>query len=368
MNHDRPGAWVAFARTGKPDHPGIPHWPLFIPTSRMVNEPLWDVSRILGPVRPRKWKREEQAMSKTIVVTGASTGIGYATSLALAKAGYDVFAGVRSLSAGEPLVKAASSLPGKITPILLEVTDQAQVDAAGAQVKASLGGEPLFGLVNNAGIAHGGPLLHQSIDQIRQVMEVNVIGLIRVTQAFAPLMAATATSAARPGRIVNISSVAGKFGGPFLGAYVASKHAVEGLSETLRRELMLHGIDVIIIGPGAVQTAIWDKAETADIGYLAGTPYAGSAAQFNTYVIRTGRQGLKPERLGQVVLKALTTDKPKTRYAVAKNALADWILPQILPKRVVDRTIAKQMGFTPLGGAERRGRSKGASQRGQRVL
>jgi hypothetical protein len=311
-------------------------------------------------------RRKEQAMSKTIVVTGASTGIGYATSLALAKAGYDVFAGVRSLSAGEPLVKAASSLRGKITPILLEVTDQAQVDAAAAQVKASLGGEPLFGLVNNAGIAHGGPLLHQPIDQIRQVMEVNVIGLIRVTQAFAPLM--VATSAARPGRIVNISSVAGKFGGPFMGAYVASKHAVEGLSETLRRELMLHGIDVIIIGPGAVQTAIWDKAEAADTGYLAGTPYAGSTAQFNAHVIRNGRHGLKPERLGQAVLKALTTDKPKTRYAVVKDALADWILPQILPKRVVDRAIAKQLGFTRL----RRSRALRAKQRpargDQRVL
>ena len=186
--------------------------------------------------------------------------------------------------------------------------------------------------------------MHQSIDQIRQVMEVNVIGLIRVTQAFAPLMMATATNAARPGRIVNISSVAGKFGGPFLGAYVASKHAVEGLSETLRRELMLHGIDVIIIGPGAVHTSIWDKAEAADTRYLAGTPYAGSAAQFNAYVIRTGRQGLKPERVGQAVLKALTTDKPKTRYAVVKNSLADWILPHVLPKRVIDRTIAKRWG------------------------
>ncbi|MEO8926499.1 MAG: SDR family oxidoreductase [Caulobacteraceae bacterium] len=284
-------------------------------------------------------------MSKTVVVTGASTGIGFATSLALAKAGYDVFAGVRSANAGEALVKARAALPGEITPIPLEVTDPTSVAAAAAQVKAALGGEPLFGLVNNAGVGMGGPLLYQPIDEIRQVFEVNVIGLIAVTQAFAPMLAATPGSAARPGRIVNISSVGGKIGVPFLGAYVGSKHAVEGLSESLRRELMLFGIDVIVIGPGAVLTAIWDKAEAADTAYLAGTPYEATARQFNDYFIKNGRQGLKAERLGEAVLKALTVDKPKTRYAVVKNALANWTIPRMLPKRTVDRTIAKQLGF-----------------------
>jgi len=284
-------------------------------------------------------------LSKTIVITGASSGIGFAASLVLAKAGYDVFAGVRSLASGEPLVKAAAGLAGRVTPILLEVTDEAQVSAAAAQVSAALDGEPLFGLVNNAGIGVGGPLLHQPIDEIRQVFEVNVIGLVRVTQAFAPLMAASGTSASRPGRIVNISSVGGKFGAPFLGAYVGSKHAVEGLSESLRRELMLFGIDVIIIGPGAVVTAIWDKAESADVGYLAGTPYEASTAQFTDYFIKSGRQGLAAEHLGEVILKALTENKPKTRYAVVKGALTNWVLPRLLPKRVVDRTIAKQLGF-----------------------
>ena len=286
-------------------------------------------------------------MSKTVVVTGASTGIGFATSVALAKAGYDVFAGVRSEAAGEPLRKASASTPGKITPVALEVTDAASVAAAAAQVRAALDGEPLFGLVNNAGVGMGGPLLYQPIDEIRQVFEVNVIGLLRVTQAFAPLLAATPTSQARPGRVINISSVGGKFGAPFLGAYVGSKHAVEGLSESLRRELMVSGIDVIIIGPGAVVTAIWDKAEASDLGYLAGTAYEGPARRFNDYFIKSGRQGLKPERLGAAVLKALTVDKPKTRYAVVKNALANWILPQLLPKRAVDRTFAKNLGLTP---------------------
>ena len=286
-------------------------------------------------------------MSKTVVVTGASTGIGFATSVALAKAGYDVFAGVRSAAAGEPLTKASAATPGKITPIALEVTDEASVAAAAAQVKGALGGEPLFGLVNNAGIGLGGPLLFQPIDEIKQVFEVNVIGLLRVTQAFAPLLAATATSPARPGRVINISSVGGKMAAPFLGAYAGTKHAVEGLSESLRRELMVFGIDVIIIGPGAVVTAIWDKAEAGDLSYLAGTAYEGPAKRFNDYFIKSGRQGLKPERLGQVVLDALTTEKPKTRYAVVKNALTNWILPQLLPKRAVDRTIAKNLGLQP---------------------
>ncbi len=284
-------------------------------------------------------------MSKAVVVTGASTGIGFAASQALAKAGYDVFAGVRSAAAGEPLVAAAAKSPGKITPILLEVTAPASVAAAAAQVKAQVGDAPLFGLVNNAGVGMGGPLLYQPIDEIRQVFEVNVIGLLRVTQAFAPMLAAPAGSAWRPGRVVNISSVGGKFGAPFLGAYSASKHAVEGLSESLRRELMLFGVDVIIIGPGAVVTQIWDKAEAADTRYLAGTPYAASATQFIDYFIKSGRQGLKAEALGKVVLHALTVDKPKTRYAVVKNKLFAWTIPQMLPKRTVDRTIGKQLGF-----------------------
>jgi NAD(P)-dependent dehydrogenase (short-subunit alcohol dehydrogenase family) len=291
-------------------------------------------------------------MSKAVVVTGASTGIGFATSVALAKAGYDVFAGVRSAKAGEPLVKASASTPGKITPILLEVTDAASVALAAAQVKAALGGEPLFGLVNNAGIGLGGPLLHQPIDEIRQVFEVNVIGLLRVTQAFAPMLAATSTSGARPGRVVNISSVGGKMAAPFLGAYAGTKHAVEGLSEALRRELMVFGIDVIIIGPGAVVTPIWDKAEAGDLSYLAGTVYEGPAKQFNAYFIKTGRQGLKPEKLGAVVLKALTVDKPKTRYAVLKGGLMNWTLPRLLPKRAVDKTFAKNLGLTPKAAAK----------------
>ncbi|SDP02797.1 SDR family NAD(P)-dependent oxidoreductase [Afipia sp. GAS231] len=285
-------------------------------------------------------------MSKTVVVTGASTGIGFATSVALAKAGYDVFAGVRSEAAGEPLRKAAASTRGKITPIILEVTDAASVAAAAGQVKTALCGEPLFGLVNNAGIGLGGPLLYQPINAIQQVFDVNVIGLLRVTQAFAPLLAATPTSRTRPGRVINMSSMAGKLGAPFVGAYVGSKHAVEGLSESLRRELMVFGIDVIIIGPGAVVTAIWDKAEATDIGYLAGTVYAGPAKRVNDYFIKSGRQGLKPERLGAVVLMALTVDKPKTRYAVVKNALFNWTLPRLLPKRAVDRIFARKLGLT----------------------
>ena len=286
-------------------------------------------------------------MSRTIVVTGASTGIGFATSLALAKAGYDVFAGVRSQAAGEPLLTASAGARGRISPIALEVTNAASIATAAAQVKAALGGEPLFGLVNNAGIGLGGPLLYQPIDEIRQVFDVNVIGLLRVTQAFAPLLAATRTSQARPGRVINMSSMAGKFGAPFVGAYVGSKHAVEGLSDSLRRELMVFGIDVIVIGPGAVVTAIWDKAEATDTAYLAGTAYEGPAKRVNDYFIKSGRQGLKPERVGAVVLMALTADRPKTRYAVVKNALVNWTLPRLLPKRAVDRTFARKLGLTP---------------------
>src|SRR5271165_3413624 len=198
---------------------------------------------------------------KSVVVTGASTGIGWGTVKVLAEKGCHVFGSVRKQSDADRLRKEFGS---RFTPLLMDVTDDDAVRQAAALVAEALGRETLAGLVNNAGIAVPGPLLHLKAEEYRHQLEVNLIAPLVVTQAFAPLLGTDRSRQGQPGRIVNISSVGGKLGAPFLGAYVASKHGLEGMSQSLRRELLLYGIDVIVIGPGSVATPIWDKAEADD--------------------------------------------------------------------------------------------------------
>jgi NAD(P)-dependent dehydrogenase (short-subunit alcohol dehydrogenase family) len=212
-------------------------------------------------------------------------------------------------------------------------------------VSNQLGGETFFGLVNNAGIAVPAPLMHQPTDEFRHQLEVNLVSVVIVTKAFLPLLGSDRSRRGTPGRIINISSVGGKFGSPFLAAYVASKHGLEGLSESLRRELMLYGIDVIIVGPGSVATPIWDKAEQVDLSMYANTEYVEATRRVQEYMIRDGRNGYPPEKVGEVVWHALTTPRPRVRYAVIPGSSFRRILQMLLPKRVVDRIIARNLGF-----------------------
>src|ERR1043166_9486463 len=199
---------------------------------------------------------------KTVVVTGASTGIGWGSAKVLIKKGFKVFGSVRKEADGERLKK---DFGANFTPLLFDITDAAAVKRGAKQVAAALGNETLSGLVNNAGIAVPGPLLFLDIDELLHQLEVNVIGQMIVTQAFAPLLGAGPSRQGKRGRIVMISSVGGRNASPFVGPYNASKFALEGLSEALRRELMIYGIDVIVVAPGAVATPIWDKADTVDV-------------------------------------------------------------------------------------------------------
>jgi len=172
-----------------------------------------------------------------------------------------------------------------------------------------------------------------------------LIGQIIVTQAFLPQLGAERSLKGKPGRIVNISSVSGREGYPFLGAYAASKFALEGFSESLRRELMLYGIDVIIIGPGSVATPIWDKAERVDLSIYDNTEYAEAGRRIQKYMIEDGRRGYPPEKVGEIVLYALTTPKPRVRYAVVPGNFISRFIQILLPKRVIDRIIARNLGF-----------------------
>jgi NAD(P)-dependent dehydrogenase (short-subunit alcohol dehydrogenase family) len=278
---------------------------------------------------------------KSVVVTGASTGIGWGCTKVLIKKGFRVFGSVRKAADAERLSKEFGA---NFVPLLFDVTDEAAVKAGAAKAAGGVEGEPLFGLVNNAGIAVAGPLLYLDVDEFRHQLEVNVTGQLIVTQAFAPLLMADTTQKATPGRIVMMSSVGGKNASPFVGAYNASKFALEGLSESLRRELMLVRIDVIVVAPGAVATPIWDKAEEVDVSRYANTPFAASLTKLRNYMLSSGRKGLKPERLGSAVWHALTTKNPKTRYVVTPDPIQN-LMVNTLPKRTVDRIVAGRLGL-----------------------
>ncbi len=278
----------------------------------------------------------------SVVITGVSTGIGWGITKVLIQKGFRVFGSVRKTQDAERLSKEFGS---NFVPLIFDVTDEPAVQAAARQVREQLNGETLFGLVNNAGIAVPAPLIHISTDDFRYQLEVNLVSVLIVTKAFVSLLGADRSLRGKPGRIINISSVGGKNGGPFLGPYAASKHGLEGFSESLRRELMLYRIDVIIIGPGSVATPIWDKAEQADISAYASTDYAEAAKRVQNYMIADGRRGHPPEKVGEVVWQALTTPKPRVRYAVIPGSSFRRIIQMLLPKRVVDRIIARNLGF-----------------------
>jgi NAD(P)-dependent dehydrogenase (short-subunit alcohol dehydrogenase family) len=274
---------------------------------------------------------------RTVVVTGASTGIGQATVLYLLRLGFRVFGGVRRDSDALPF----QAFP-HFHPLIFDVTDPAVVEAAVAQVSSMLGGSTLTGLVNNAGIAVAGPVLHLALEDFRRQIDVNLTGVFVVTKAFLPLLGCGRTTGS-PGRIVNISSVSGQIGWPMLGAYCASKHGLEGLSESLRRELAPFGIEVSIVGPGVVKTPIWRKSE--DLSRFVGTPYESPLARLRELMNESERRGMEPEQVAGVIHRALTERCPKARYAVVRSWLWDVALPLWLPKRIVDREIARRLGL-----------------------
>ncbi len=280
---------------------------------------------------------------RSVVITGTSTGIGWGTAKVLIANGFRVFGSVRKTSDAERL---AAEFGDRFVPLLFDVTDEAAVKAAAADVRTALAGEKLAGLVNNAGVAVAGPLLELPIEEFRHQIEVNLVGVVIATKAFVPLVGTDPQLKGKPGRIINISSVGGRNAAPFLAPYAASKFAIEGLSESLRRELLPFGIDVIVIGPGAVATPIWSKAEQVDVTPYLNTPYAAALERMRAYMLTLGKQGLPPERIGEAVLHALTTANPKVRYAVTRQPLQDF-LARKLPRRVVDRMIGGRLGLLP---------------------
>ncbi len=280
---------------------------------------------------------------QSVVITGVSTGIGWATAKLLLDRGFRVFGSVRKPADADRL---KGEFGANFVPLLFDVTDEAAVLAAAREVRAALDGATLSGLVNNAGIAVAGPLLQTPAGEFRRQMEINVIGPIISTQAFAPLLGADPSLKGPKGRIVMISSVAGKNGNPLSSAYSASKHAIEGLSESLRRELMLFGIDVIIVAPGAVKTPIWGKAGDVDVSAYRNSPYAPALEKVRQFTKHLSEIGLPPEKIAETIAEALTSASPRIRYQITPEPMRH-LITGVLPKRMVDKIIAKRLGLMP---------------------
>ncbi len=282
--------------------------------------------------------------SKNILITGASTGIGQALSRVFVSQGYEVYGSVRRQIDAD---KLELDLGGNFHALLFDVTDHEAVDRAAEELKEKLGTEGLGGLINNAGIAVGGPFAHISIQEWRYQFEVNVIGMVKVTQAFLPLLGGTPDRTTEPGKILQMSSVAGKVGMPFISPYIGSKHAMEGISESMRRELQLYGIDVIIIGPGAVQTPIWNKGagDEVNANYLS-TAFGEALSKFQHVFVRDAvKNGWSSEKLANKIINIFERKYPKTRYALVAEKFKNWTMPKMLPKRKVDTYLAKHLNL-----------------------
>jgi NAD(P)-dependent dehydrogenase (short-subunit alcohol dehydrogenase family) len=273
--------------------------------------------------------------SGIVLVTGASTGIGEATVLHLKTLGFDAVGAVRKDEDAERLEDRG------VRTVRIDVTDSGQI----ASARDELGDIALAGLVNNAGIAVAAPLEFLPVDRLRQQLEINLIGQMAVTQAFLP-----ALRRAR-GRIVNVSSIGGRVALPLVSAYNASKFGLEGLSDSLRRELREQGVDVILIEPGGVKTPIWKKGEELADEMLEDVPpeaerlYGKLIAAVREGTQRIAREtGSEPSEVAEVIGEALTASRPRTRYLVGNDAKQRAVMAKLLPARVMDRLIGRALG------------------------
>ncbi|MBD3418574.1 MAG: SDR family NAD(P)-dependent oxidoreductase [Chitinivibrionales bacterium] len=279
-----------------------------------------------------------------IAITGVSSGIGYDTCIKAARAGFHVFGSVRNEKDAQQLI---DELGDTFTPLIFDVKDTAAVAEAAHVVRNRLNGQCLRGLVNNAGFSVNGPLLHMPVQDLVEQFEVNVFGLYRVAQAFLPLLGAAKPIGTQPGRLVTISSTSGRLAYPFIGAYAASKHAVEAISDTFRRELAIYGIKVIVIQPGIVNTSIWDKRQKE-------SPYADTdygqyhIAWFNASE-NIKQSGLPVEKVSRMVLHALRCRNPRTRYVLLpggiRTLIKKWYLPRLLPDTWLDKRLRNKWGL-----------------------
>jgi NAD(P)-dependent dehydrogenase (short-subunit alcohol dehydrogenase family) len=282
----------------------------------------------------------EHLQRDAVLITGCSSGIGEATALLLARGGMLVFANVRRAEDGEALVREGGD---NLRPLVFDVSDADGIERARATVAAEPG-IVLRAVVNNAGIGSAGPLEILPLDEIRKLMEVNYIGPLAVTKAFLPLLHESR------GRLINVTSIAGKFAAPFGGAYAASKFAYEAASDALRLELAPFGIRVIVVEPGAIKTKFWERgsaaaeamAATLPAGAL--VPYQPYLERFRAVVLDSVQKAIAPERVAATIAKALVATRPRARYVVGADARLQLVLAR-LPEPVRDAVVRRALGL-----------------------
>lgn len=262
-------------------------------------------------------------MTRTVLITGTSTGIGRETALHLVSRGYRVFGTVREMSQEDQLEEVG------VEPLLMDVTDPVSVKDAVAGMSGRLGGEGLWGLVNNAGITGAGPVELLTEDDFRRVFDVNFFGVVTVTRECLPLIRASR------GRIVNVSSISGVISLPFMAPYSASKFALEALSDSLRRELHPFGVRVVSIQPGPIKTPIWSKAASLSVPGAKGTPYEPVLERFKDVALEGGARGLPASEVARAIDRALSDESPPPRIPVLRNRARLWMM-RFIPGRLLD--------------------------------
>jgi NAD(P)-dependent dehydrogenase (short-subunit alcohol dehydrogenase family) len=282
------------------------------------------------------------ALVKSVLITGASTGIGRATALRMDAEGWRVYAGVRREEDAASLREVGSE---RLIPLILDVTDAGQIAAAAERIAADVGKAGLDGLVNNAGIAVPGPLEALPIDDFRRQVEVNLTAQVAVTQALLPQI-----RTAR-GRLVFITSIGGLMAFPMFGAYHAAKFGLEAVGDVFRRELRPWGISVSVVEPGSIATEIWERGQNEADAFLARIPadqvelYGKSMEAYREVARQTAARGIAPEKVAKAISHALTASRPRTRYLVGADARAQALFNRLLPDRLVDRLIARFTGL-----------------------
>jgi NAD(P)-dependent dehydrogenase (short-subunit alcohol dehydrogenase family) len=285
-----------------------------------------------------------------VVVTGASSGIGRATAFYLAEQGFEVLAGVRKEADADSLREEAKETGGRLSPLMIDVTDAESISQAKATVEEAVGERGLAGLVNNAGIPVGGPLEFLPLDDLRRQLEVNLIGQVGVIQALLPLLRKG------HGRIVNITSIGGRLAHPFMGPYHASKFGLEAITESLRMELQPWGIWVAAVEPGNVATRIWGKGENEVASFRAKAPeaeglYSNAIDAFEAMIKTLDGAGFSPEKVAKKVAHALTARRPKPRYLVGADARGMLTARGLLSARAFDRIRTRVMKVPKAGSA-----------------
>lgn len=276
-------------------------------------------------------------MQKNILITGASSGIGADAARTLIAHGFTVIATVRT---PEDEVRLNEMYGEKIKVLRLDLTDLSEIEKIPALLQQKFGIEQIFGLLNNAGVALAAPFAHQQFAEIQEIIQLNVLSVIKLTQVLLPMLKSGS-------RIVNISSVAGKNAAPFLAIYAASKHAIEGFSEAIRKEFILLGIKVIVVAPGSIKTPIWKKGFEVIKDIYKESNFAEPFSRFMKIAQNAERNALEVSVVSADILAAFTVEHPKVRYAPIPNRFLNWYLPMLIPTKMYDYLSAKTLGLLP---------------------